>query len=375
LLKDFNESAYKNMLKSLLRDRKLLILLFIAIVIKLFSLNEALVEQYYTYGFYPLISRLLRSLFGWIPVSIGDIFYLAAFIWLVWKTWKLISLLAKKQLQEYLSRVLFKKYIRLVLWIYIVFNVFWGLNYNRQGIEHQLGLKVENYTANDVYELALSLQVKLNGYAMGVDSLKRLHLDDNSFLFREGVAVYHKIKEQYPYLSYQSASIKGSLYSHVGQYFGFTGYYNPFSGEAQVKTTVPAFIKPFILCHEIAHQLGYAKENEANMVAFLAGRESNNLEFRYSAYYDAYTYAIRELVRFDTTRFKELRLSVHPQFKKDYKTYLEYIYNSRNVVEPFMSDFYDSYLKMNNQPKGKATYNEVVAWLIAYMKKYGAQAL
>jgi hypothetical protein len=375
LLKDFNESAYKNMLKSLLRDRKLLILLFIAIVIKLFSLNEALVEQYYTYGFYPLFSRLLRSLFGWIPVSIGDIFYLAAFIWLVWKTWKLISLLAKKQLQEYLSRVLFKKYIRLVLWIYIVFNVFWGMNYNRLGIEHQLGLKVENYTANDVYELASSLQVKLNGYAMGVDSLKRLHLDDNSFLFREGVAVYYKIKEQYPYLSYQSASIKGSLYSHVGQYFGFTGYYNPFSGEAQVKTTVPAFIKPFILCHEIAHQLGYAKENEANMVAFLAGRESNNLEFRYSAYYDAYTYAIRELVRFDTTRFKELRMSVHPQFKKDYKTYLEYIYNSRNVVEPFMSDFYDSYLKMNNQPKGKATYNEVVAWLIAYMKKYGAQAL
>ena len=59
------------MLKSLLRDRKLLILLFIAIVIKLFSLNEALVEQYYTYGFYPLFSRLLRSLFGWIPVSIG----------------------------------------------------------------------------------------------------------------------------------------------------------------------------------------------------------------------------------------------------------------------------------------------------------------
>jgi hypothetical protein len=363
------------MLKSLLRDRKLLILLFIAIVIKLFSLNERFVEQYYTYGFYPLMSRLLRTLLGWIPISFGDIFYLAAFIWLIWKAWKFIHLLAKKELKEYLSRVLFRKYIRLVLWIYIVFNVFWGLNYNRLGIAHQLGLKVENYTANDVYELASSLQVKLNGYATRVDSVKRLQLDDNHFLFREGVAVYDKIIKQYPYLSYKPASIKGSLYSHVGHYFGFTGYYNPFSGEAQVKTTVPEFVKPFILCHEIAHQVGYAKENEANMVAFLAGRESNNLEFRYSAYYDAYTYAIRELVRFDTTRFKELRLSVHPQFKKDYKTYLKYIYNSRNVVEPFMSDFYDSYLKMNNQPKGKATYNEVVAWLIAYMKKYGAQAL
>ncbi|HJW17798.1 MAG TPA: DUF3810 family protein, partial [Flavisolibacter sp.] len=100
------------MLKSLLRDRKLLLLLFLAIVIKLFSLNEAWVEKYYTYGFYPFISRLLRTLFGWLPVSIGDLAYLAAFIWLVYKAWKLIRLLAKKQLKEYLSRVLLKKYIR-----------------------------------------------------------------------------------------------------------------------------------------------------------------------------------------------------------------------------------------------------------------------
>src|SRR6476469_1796322 len=61
LPKYFNESAYKNMLKSLLRDRKLLLLLFLAIAIKLFSLNEAFVEQYYTYGIYPWISRVLRS--------------------------------------------------------------------------------------------------------------------------------------------------------------------------------------------------------------------------------------------------------------------------------------------------------------------------
>ena len=363
------------MFKSLLRDKKLLILLFLAIAIRLFSLNEAAVEQYYTFGFYPWISRALRLLLGWIPFSVGDFLYLGAFIWLVWKAWKLISLLARRQLKEYLSRVLFRKYIRLVLWIYVIFNLFWGMNYNRLGIAHQLSLQVAPYTADDVYDLANALQKRLNFYAAHVDSVKRLSLDDNAFLFKEGEKVYAKIRNQYPYLSYSPYSIKPSLFSNIGQFFGFTGYYNPFSGEAQIKTTVPVFVKPFIICHEIAHQVGYAKENEANMVAFLSGRESDNVEFRYSAYYDVYTYATRELVRFDTTRFKELRLTVHPQFKKDYRTYLEYIYNSRNVVEPFMSDFYDSYLKMNNQPKGKATYNEVVAWLIAYMKKYGPQSL
>jgi hypothetical protein len=363
------------MFKSLLRDRKLLFLALLALGIKVFSLNDALVEQYYTYGFYPVFSRSLRFLFGWIPFSIGDIIYITAFIVLVLKAWKLISLLAKRQVKEYLSWILFRKYLKLVLWIYIIFNVFWGLNYDRQGIARQLQLDVQTYNAHDLYELASALQQKLNFYAAQVDSLKRQSLNDNPALFKEGILVYEKVKGQYPFLAYRKASIKPSLFSNIGQYFGFTGYYNPFSGEAQLKTSVPAFVKPFVLCHEMGHQLGYAKENEANMVAFLSGRVSDNTEFRYSTYYDAYTYAIRELMRYDTAAFKELRKTVHPQFRKDYRAYLQYLYQNQNIVEPLMSNFYDSYLKMNNQPKGRATYNEVVAWLIAYMKRYGKEAL
>lgn len=363
------------MFKSLLRDKSLLLLFLLAIAIKFFSLHEGWVERYYTYGFYPYFSRSLRFLLGWVPFSIGDLAYITAFILLVFKAWKLVRLLAKRQMKTYLSWILFRKYVKLVLWIYLVFNIFWGLNYNRQGIAHQLNLAVQTYNANDLYELSAALQKQLNFYAAQVDSVKRLSLDDNQMLFSEGIAAYKKVKGQYPFLAYQQKSIKPSLFSSIGQLFGFTGYYNPFSGEAQVKTSVPVFVKPFVLCHEMGHQLGYAKENEANMVAFLSGRISNNVEFRYSAYYDAYTYAIHELAHYDTTRFKELRETVHAQFKKDYRAYLEYVYKSRNIVEPLMSQFYDSYLKMNNQPKGKATYNEVVAWLIAYMKKYGKEAI
>jgi len=363
------------MFKSLLRDRNLVFLLLLAVVIKVFSLNEAWVEKYYTYGFYPVFSKTLRFLFGWIPFSLGDLVYIGAFIFLVMKAWKLIRLLAKRKVKEYLSWILLRKYLKLVLWIYIVFNVFWGLNYNRQGIAHQLGLNVQAYTAKDIYDLASALQLQLNRYAVQVDSVKRLSLNNNEALFNEGVEVYKKISGHYPFLTYKHTSLKPSLFTDIGQFFGFTGYYNPFSAEAQIKTSVPVFVKPFILCHEMAHQLGYAKENEANMVAFLSGRVSDNLEFRYSAYWDAYTYAIRELRRYDTTAFKELRKTVHPQFRKDYEAYLEYLYKSRNVVEPLMSEFYDSYLKMNNQPKGRATYNEVVAWLVAYMKKNGTDAL
>lgn len=363
------------MFKSLLRDRLLISLLIISILIKIFSMNSAWVERYYTFGLYPVISGILRSAFGWIPFSVGDIVYLAAFIFLVMKAWKLIRLLAKRQVKEYLSWILFAKYLKLVLWVYVIFNVFWGLNYNREGIAHQFALKVEHYNPMELYDLASVLQQRLNFYATRVDSVKRLSLNNNRNLFREGIAAYKNASREYPFLAYNQQSIKPSIFGNIGSYFGYTGYYNPFTGEAQLKTSVPDFTKPFIICHEMGHQLGYAKENEANFSSFLAGRFSDDVEFRYSVYYDMYSYAMSDLSVYNLPCFIDLKKTEHPQIKKDNRAYRDYLLKSKNAIEPVMSNVYDRYLRLNNQPHGKETYNEVVDWLLAYMKKYGKDAL
>jgi hypothetical protein len=219
------------------------------------------------------------------------------------------------------------------------------------------------------------LQERLCVYGDRLDSLHRLDIGKNKFLFGEGVKAYDSVKKNFPFLAYYHPSVKPSLLTPFGHWFGFTGYYNPFTAEAQLKTSVPVFIKPFVVCHEIAHQLGYAKENEANFVGFLAARVSSDPEFVYSAYYDMYMYTTRELFMLDPQRAYLMRLTAHPQVRKDRKTYLKYLYESRNQVEPFMTGLYDNYLKLNNQPEGTYTYDEVVSWLIAYMKKYGQEAI
>lgn len=363
------------MFKSYLKDKNLLLPVLFVAFIKFFSLHANWVESYYTCGFYPQFSACLRFLFGWIPFSIGDLAYTAASIFLLFKFWKFSQLIIKKQARKYITWKLFIKYLKLVLWVYIVFNIFWGLNYNRQGIAKQLNLKVQSYTAGDLYQLTYTLQQRLNVYAAQVDSIKRLSLNKNKILFSEAIAAYATAQKQYTFLGYDHPSIKPSLFSSIGDYFGYTGYYNPFSGEAQIKTTVPVFTKPFIVCHEIGHQLGYAKENEANFAGFLSARASADVAFRYSAYYEMYSYAISQLFFYDLGCVAELKKTIHPQVIKDNKTYRAYLLKTKNIIEPVMSDFYDRYLKMNNQPKGKETYNEVVAWLIAYMKKYGKDAL
>jgi hypothetical protein len=271
--------------------------------------------------------------------------------------------------------VIVKKTLRFALYIYLGFNMLWGLNYDRLGIATQLKLDVQPYSVEDLKLLTSVLQQRVNHCATGVDSVKRLELNKNRNVFREGVAAYQLVKNRYSFLTYEAPSIKASFFSNIGHYFGFTGYYNPFSGEAQLKTTVPFFIKPFVVNHEIAHQLGYGKENEANFVAYLAGREAANTEVRYSIYFEMYQYAFSDLSRKDTVSAKQFRESLHPQVKKDMEAFSNYLYRTRNIIEPIISSFYDQFLKWNSQPKGKKTYNEVVTWLIAYGKKYGLEAI
>jgi len=373
--KDFNEIGIRNMLQRLFKDRLLIVLVVLVVIIRIFSLNEAWVESCYTYGFYPVISKVLRFITGWIPFSIGDLLYVAAFIWLLTKVWKVIALARRKELKSYLSWQLFSKYLKLILLVYCIFNLFWGLNYYRQGIATQLGLDVKPYGKTELVELTCILQQQLNRYADQIDSIERDKLNNNRLLFNRADSVYRQTVNSYSFLSYPPPSQKPSMFSSIGHYFGFTGYYNPFTGEAQLKTTVPVFLKPFIICHEMGHQLGYAKENEANFISYLSCKSSTDVDFKYSVYFDLYRYALNNLVSIDPWQALAISKGVHQRVKTDMRTLRAYFQRTKNPVEPLMNKAYDQYLKMNNQPKGFQTYNEVVAWLIAYQKKFGSEAI
>jgi len=223
--------------------------------------------------------------------------------------------------------------------------------------------------------LTFTLHKKLNEYAAQVTEAQRDSFNKKSRLFTLSSDAYRQVSVQYPFLKYNPVSVKPSLFSYLGNYLGFQGYYNPFSGEAQANTTIPRFLEPFVTAHEIAHQIGYAKENEANFVAFLASRSSPSPVLKYSLYFDMYNYAIGEVYRRDTAAANYYQRTLHPQAKRDYTEYRDFYIRYRNPVEPVIMWAYGHYLKANNQRAGKQTYNEVVAWMIAYYKKFGIEAL
>jgi hypothetical protein len=165
------------------------------------------------------------------------------------------------------------------------------------------------------------------------------------------------------------------LYSYLGNYLGFQGYYNPFSGEAQVNTTIPPMLQPFVTLHELAHQAGYAKESEANFVGYLAGKDHPDPLFRYSVYLELFRYAQSELFRLDSVRALAVYKTIPPSIKADLQIIRNFYRAYQTPLERIIMKGYDYFLQANDQPQGTRSYNQVVGWVIALTRKQGMKAL
>jgi hypothetical protein len=348
--------------------QKIIILFIVAITLKIISSFPNFIEQYYSAVVYPVIAGTLRILTGWIPFSLGDVIYSLCVIWLIVRLYKNSHATIKRKVTKESFLRSIQKSIIIILRIYILFNALWGLNYNRLGIEYQLQLEPAKYSAEDLKRITQELISKVNESRKQLDGQT---YPANKIIFSQAKEAYDNAQKKYPFLNYKIGSVKSSLYGFFGNYLGFLGYYNPFSGEAQINITVPRFVIPFTTCHEMAHQLGYGDEDEANFVGYLAAKSSKENTFRYSVYFELFAYANRELYCRDSLTAKANYKSLDTLVKKDILEYRKFLREHQNPIEPFITLLYGNYLKANNQPQGIDTYDEVVSWLIAYRKKFG----
>jgi hypothetical protein len=351
-----------------------IILITLTVVIAVFSRYPAAVEKYYSTGMYPVIARGQRLLFGWIPFSVGDLVYGVVVILLGYRLVRLIRRLVRREAGKGWWWRLVRQVVFALLWVYVVFNVLWGLNYNRLGIADQLGLRVRPYTDADLFELTSEVIGEVNALYDSAEA-RRGGLSHFGLLRAGAVEAYDSLAGPQPTFAYRSPSVKSSLFSYPGLYIGFAGYCNPFTGEAQVNIGDPVFTQPFTICHEMGHQIGFAKEDEANFVGFLAARSSPDPAFQYSVYLDLYPYAIRELYMRDSGLAKTLRGKLAPGVREDLKELQRFNRKYENPVEPWIWNLYGRYLKANRQPQGIVTYSELTAWLIAYGKKFGMDVI
>lgn len=323
-----------------------------------------LVEQYYSLGLYPLLSKISRYLFGWIPFSVGDLFYL------------LIAIMAIRWMYKNFRRFRFEP-LKVILEItatlsiiYFVFHLLWGFNYYRLPLHQSLGLE-SDYSQEQLIETTKRFIEKSNGLHRQLSNNDSIKLE-MPYSQREMIALsmngYHNLEKEFPKLAYSPRSIKKSGWSLGLTYMGYSGYLNPFSGEAQVNDLIDTYKFAVVACHEEAHQIGFAAENEANFIATMATLHNDDPYIQYAGSIFTLRFLINEVARNDLEAFNNLIITVNPGILENFREMREFWEGYENVFEVFSKNFWDLFLKASNQSKGIMSYNYMVALVVNYFE-------
>lgn len=242
------------------------------------------------------------------------------------------------------------------------------MNYCRLPFAELAGLPVEPSPLAELAELYAELVDQTN-------ALRRLVEEDAAGVMRlangkqdalrRAPCGYEAAAARYPYLGGDYGRPKGVMLSHPWSYTGTAGMYFPFTAEANVNLAMPDWPIPFTACHEMAHQRGFAREDEANFIAWLVCTAHPDPDFQYSGTLSAMIRVGSQLRQRDAARYQEITSGIDAAVRRDLAALQEFWSRYSGVVEQVSRQVNDAYLKANRQRDGIQSYGRMVDLLLA----------
>ena len=250
--------------------------------------------------------------------------------------------------------------------LYFTYQIFWGMLYFQEPIIKKLPkqeITLEQTKTLTLKYLGLCKQTRtlVKEDRNGVFKIYNLSEIENEIL---------KNKRQLPAVINSKIatglnSFKSSLFKGIMSFSGILGYYNPFTAEAQYNAELPSTYLPFTLAHESSHQLGYAREQEANFVGYLIGKNSANLDLKYSTEYFVLKSLLNSLAEKNPEFVKEVFQNYSPAMKRDRLAEKMFEKKREGFFDLFFEFTNDLFLK-SNQQEGSITYSYFVDLLLQY---------
>lgn len=249
------------------------------------------------------------------------------------------------------------------------FVALWGLNHYGPSVAERVGLEVTGYTDAQLAETTAYMAAQAGAWA---DRVARTEAGDMKTDFtalaqsaRQG---YEALGETYDFFRTDDSlpQVKRLLAPDLFSYSGITGIFVPFTGESCVNPDTYAASLPFTMCHEIAHRLSVAAEDEANFAAFLACTAHADAAFQYSGWYSAFIYCYNALYEADRTAATEIWDSMSATLRADCRRANAHYEPYEGVVQDAAQQVNDAYLKAFDEEDGVQSYGKAADLLIAW---------
>lgn len=340
------------------------VLLTALVLIWVFTLFPQVVNTVYSFFIFVGISATLRTITDIVPFSLGDVLYILVVLLVLRAILQFIKALFSRSLTGKQAAYKIIRFFNFFLFGLLAFRMAWGINYARPEISKDLGIADSTYTTQQLTELAGFFILKLAAIKPDRNQYYSVYL-----LEKRASESFRSLSKKNKVFYYPATEVKPALNSWVITKIGLEGYYNPFTGEAHINTRLPQFTLPFVTCHEIAHQLGIAREDEANLIGYLACVNSTDPNFRYAGNYAILRYILFELSFKSPEAFEKLKVLLPQQVLDDFHVEEKFWKENNNGMFAYMDMALDRFLKLNNQPSGIQSYQRIVLWMFNYYKK------
>lgn len=343
----------------------------LALIIYLVARLSPAFADFFNQNISELFRRALALMTDPIPFSFGEACLLllpVAFGLTVWYA-------AKYHCDTWRSTFSFVAILLAVLSIALSMFVFtFATGYHGTSLDQKLELDQEEVSAQELYETAVILAEYVNRESTYV------RYDQNNFsnmpysfetMNERLLLAYDDFCAQHEFIDHYNTRLKPVMLSELMNYTHITGVYSYFTGEANIDVAFPDYTIPYTAAHELAHQRGIAKEDEANMIAFLVCINSKDSYIRYSAYLNMYEYVANALYRADPDLYVKARNTLDPDVRREMIAYSNFFAKYQNSPASSVSGAVnDTFLKFQGT-EGTASYGMVVDLTVAYYKHLG----
>ena len=318
------------------------------------------------------VAAALRSVFAvltnWIPFSLGEAVILLLPL--------ALFLVLRHAIKHYCSSwraamVYIGMLLSVVVTLFSVFTLNFAAGYRGSPLDQKLELDRQKVSAQELYDTAEILIENINRETAEVEfgeggfSAMPYNLHDMNHHLAEA---YRGFSDEHDFITHVDSRVKPVLVSEVMSYMHITGVYSFFTGEANINVNFPDYTIPYTAAHELAHQRGVAREDEANFVAFLVCINSDDPYIRYCGYLNAYEYVANALYRADKELYYKASAHLNTEVKSEMAAYNDFYDKYReSTVSEVSGTINNSYLQSQGTP-GTVSYGMVVDLTVAYYK-------
>lgn len=256
--------------------------------------------------------------------------------------------------------------------VYVLFVLTFSAGYRTAPLNEKMGIETEKLSAEDLFDAAAILadraEETLDEITFRPDGASVMPYSYNT-LSAKLMDAYGQVSAKYPFIQTFESRVKPLSISPLMTYTHISGVYTMFTGEANLNVNFPDYVIAYTAAHELAHQRGIARENEANFVAFLVCEASDDPYIRYSGYLNMYEYVASALYSASPEMYRALNNTVDARLRREMIAYSAFFEPYRQTVVSEISDkVNDTYLTLQGT-EGVKSYGMVVDLAVAYLKE------